>query len=258
MPAPDSRREPIFNLPGIVAASVAVLVIVHAVRSTLLSPAVDFELLMEFAVVPARWTAAFDPSRAEAILREAAGDHREALAQYILAEGGAKPWTALAYALLHGSWAHVLLNCVWLAAFGTPVARRCGGLRFLALGAACAVGGAVAHWLTDSSSVVPMIGASAAISGWMAAAARFVFAPGRDPFRGLRTVREAHERPRQTVGELLRNRGAATFLGVWLASNLLFGLTAAPLGITDAAVAWEAHIGGFLVGLLLFPWIDPA
>ena len=48
----------------------------------------------------------------------------------------------------------------------------------------------------------------------------------------------------------------AVFLLVWFASNLLFGLAAAPLGITDAAVAWEAHIGGFVVGLLLFPWLD--
>jgi membrane associated rhomboid family serine protease len=263
MQVPDPRREPIFNLPAIVAASIVVLVILHAVRSVLLSPAADFGLLLDWAVVPARWTAAWDPSRADAIVREAAAGFsgheaavREALAQYILADGGAKPWTALSYALLHGSWAHVLLNCVWLAAFGTPVARRCGPLRFLALGALCAVGGAFAHALTDPLSIVPMVGASAAISGWMAAAARFVFAPDRDAFHGMRTVREAHERPRQTIRELMRNRGAAMFLGMWFASNLLFGLTAAPLGITESSVAWEAHIGGFLAGFMLFPWLD--
>ena len=60
----------------------------------------------------------------------------------------------------------------------------------------------------------------------------------------------------KSIAELLRNRGAAVFLLVWFASNLLFGLAAAPLGITDASVAWEAHIGGFVVGLLLFPWLD--
>ena len=69
--------------------------------------------------------------------------------------GAAKPWTALTYAFLHGSWAHVLLNSVWLAAFGTPVARRCGGLRFLLLGALCAVGGAVAHVVVHPLSVAP-------------------------------------------------------------------------------------------------------
>jgi membrane associated rhomboid family serine protease len=264
VPPVDGRREPIFNLPAVVTATVAVLVVIHAVRSALLAPDTDLELLLDWAVVPARWTAAFDPSRAEAIVREAASgssglvaEAREALARYVLAEDRAKPWTALTYALLHGSWTHVLVNGVWLAAFGTPVARRCGALWFLALGGVCAVAGALAHWLTDPSSVVPMVGASAAISGWMAAAARFVFGPGRQSPFG-RGIEEAHLRPRQTIGEMARNRGAAVFLLVWFASNLLFGLASAPLGMTDAAIAWEAHIGGFLAGLLLFPWLDRA
>jgi len=255
----EPRREPIFNMPGIVTAAVVILVAIHALRAALLSAGADLELLLDFAVVPARWTAAFDPSRLEAILREAGAGFspqeaglREALARYVVGDG-AKPWTALTYAVLHGSWAHVLLNAVWLAAFGTPVARRCGAWRFLLLGAACAVAGAAAHVVTDPLSVAPMVGASAAISGWMAAAARFVFAPASP---GSRRVGEAHERPRQNIVELLRNRGAAVFLLVWFASNLLFGLAAAPLGITDASVAWEAHIGGFVVGLLLFPWLD--
>jgi membrane associated rhomboid family serine protease len=260
VPSVDSRREPIFNLPAVVTATLAVLVLIHAARSALLAPGTDLELLLDWAVVPARWTAAFDPTRAEAIVREAGagipglmGEAREALARYVLSEG-AKPWTALTYALLHGSWTHVLVNGVWLAAFGTPVARRCGALRFLVLGGVCAVAGALAHWLTDPSGVVPMVGASAAISGWMAAAARFVFGPGRAPLG--RGIEEAHLRPRQTIAEMARNRGAAVFLVTWFASNVLFGLAAAPLGIADASIAWEAHIGGFLAGLMLFPWLD--
>jgi membrane associated rhomboid family serine protease len=47
------------------------------------------------------------------------------------------------------------------------------------------------------------------------------------------------------------------FLGLWFATNLLFGVAAVPLGIVDTSIAWEAHIGGFLVGLLLFPLLDP-
>jgi membrane associated rhomboid family serine protease len=260
VPPVDGRREPIFNLPAVVTATIALLVAIHAVRSALLAPDTDLEFLLGWAVVPARWTAAFDPARAETILREAAAgfagpmaEAREALARYVLAEG-AKPWTALTYALLHGSWTHVLVNGVWLAAFGTPVARRCGALRFLALGGVCAVAGALAYWLANPPSIVPMVGASAAISGWMAAAARFVFGPGRAPLG--RGMQEAHLRPRQTIVEMARNRGAAVFLVTWFASNLLFGLAAAPLGIADAAVAWEAHIGGFLAGLILFPWLD--
>jgi membrane associated rhomboid family serine protease len=246
-----------------VTATIALLVIVHAIRSTLIGPGSDLELLLELAVVPARWTAAWDPTQVDAILREAGSGlsareaaMRGALARYVLSDGGTRPWTALTYAFLHGSCAHVLLNGVWLAAFGTPVARRCGASRFLLLGALSAIGGALAHVVVNPTSIAPMVGASAAISGWMAAAARFVFASDRDLLRGLRAPREAHERPRQTIPELFRNRAAAMFLVMWFASNLVFGFAAAPLGITDASVAWEAHIGGFLAGLMIFPWLD--
>jgi membrane associated rhomboid family serine protease len=46
------------------------------------------------------------------------------------------------------------------------------------------------------------------------------------------------------------------FLVIWFATNLLFGLAAAPLGVTESSIAWEAHVGGFAVGLFLFPWLD--
>ena len=47
------------------------------------------------------------------------------------------------------------------------------------------------------------------------------------------------------------------FLAVWLGSNFLSSVLAQPLGLTDASIAWEAHVGGFLVGLVLFPFLDP-
>jgi membrane associated rhomboid family serine protease len=47
------------------------------------------------------------------------------------------------------------------------------------------------------------------------------------------------------------------FLLVWLLANYLSAILAQPLGITEASIAWEAHIGGFVVGLLLFPLLDP-
>jgi membrane associated rhomboid family serine protease len=259
---PPARREPIFNLPGVVAAAILVLVAIHVVRTALLSPELDFAVLLDFAVVPARWTAVWDPAQAEAILRKAGAElpSQEAawwrtLAQYLLSEREAKPWTALTYAFLHGSWPHVFLNSVWLAAFGTPVARRCGGPRFLVLGGLGAVGGAVAHALSHSLSVAPMVGASAAVSGWMAAAARFAFAHRRwDVTPGM--PQDPHGRPLQSLRQLVRNRGAATFLVIWFATNLLFGFAAAPLGVTESSIAWEAHLGGFAVGLFLFPWLD--
>ena len=47
------------------------------------------------------------------------------------------------------------------------------------------------------------------------------------------------------------------FLAVWFAINLATGLAAGLLGIAEGGIAWQAHIGGLLTGLLLFPWLDP-
>ena len=128
------------NLPRAVTITIAVLLGLHAARTGLLSPEEEVRTLIDFALVPARWTVAVDPARAEDVLRAAgeggpdeASNFRLALARYVVANAQAA-WTTFAtYALLHGSWTHVILNAAWLAAFGAPVARRCGALRFAAL-----------------------------------------------------------------------------------------------------------------------------
>lgn len=254
-----SYREPIFNLPNVVLGVILLLLGIHAIRDVALSDATNLELLIDWAVVPARWAVAYGGVRPEdviAALEKAAPDRGALapLAHYVLSDGG-KPWTGLTYALLHGSWTHVIVNSIWLAAFGTPVARRFGAWRFLALAAAAAFGGAIAFVLVNPLEVLPMVGASAAVSGMMAAAAWFMFSrptwfPGGQPT-------EPHERPRESFAGLVRNRNVIIFLLVWLATNYLSAILAQPLGITDASIAWEAHVGGFLVGLLLFPVMDP-
>lgn len=250
-------REPVFNLPGVVLSTLLVLGAIHLMRNLALGDETDVELLLDFAAVPARWTIALDPSRGAEILSAAtsagAEDLHAVLAQYVLA-GGAHPWTALTYAFLHGSWTHLVLNGVWFAAFATPVARRLGTARVLGLGVVCAVAGAVAHAVVHPLSVLPMIGASAVVSGMMAAATRFIFAP---PPAFSRVPAPPHARPLQSLGGLAANPRAVLFLGVWFLTNLGFGILAAPLGVVDAGIAWEAHIGGFAAGLFLLPLLDP-
>ena len=48
-----------------------------------------------------------------------------------------------------------------------------------------------------------------------------------------------------------------SFLVIWLVTNIVFGLITLPLGTENAAVAWDAHLGGFVVGFFLFPFLDP-
>ena len=75
--------------------------------------------------------------------------------------------------------------------------------------------------------------------------------------RGLLLDDEVHLRPRQTFAQVLANRRAALFIGVWLLTNALFGALGTPLDVADAGIAWEAHLGGFLAGFVLFPLLDP-
>ena len=89
---------------------------------------------------------------------------------------GAKVWTFVTYSLLHANVTHLGFNVLWLLPFG---ARRFGALRFfLFMAAMTAVAGALAHLGTHEHAVAPMIGASASVSGTMAAAIRVAFVKG--------------------------------------------------------------------------------
>ena len=104
--------------------------------------------------------------------------------------------------------------------------------------------------------MVPLVGASAAISAHMAGAARFAFV-GPGPLIGFQGASAAaYRRPAPPLSMALRDRRVLTFLAVWFGTNLLFGLFGGD-GLTSGAIAWEAHVGGFVAGLLFFPVFDP-
>jgi membrane associated rhomboid family serine protease len=259
-PQPPRIREPILNLPATITLCLLALIGIHALR-LLLSDETDLSVLLDWSVIPARWSVAFGNASVDEVLkslREVGDEETQAsltaLAQYVLGNEEGRPWTALTYMFLHGSWTHVLINSVWLAAFGTPIVRRCGAGRFLVLSAASAIGGAVLYALMNPLQILPMIGASGAVSGLMAAASWFIFAPASWHWEGRLT--QPHERPRETLGHMVRNRQVLIFLSIWFATNYLFAFVQ-PFGLTDASIAWEAHVGGFLIGLLIFPFLDP-
>ena len=96
-----------------------------------------------------------------------------------------------------------------------------------------------------------VVGASGVVSGFMGAAARFVFSPS-----GRISRQFAHLNRRLDVGEALANRSVVVFAGIWFLTNFLIGLGMFTPG-GAGSVAWEAHIGGFLFGFLLFSLFDP-
>jgi membrane associated rhomboid family serine protease len=234
-----SSREPIFNVPPVVAATIAVLGLVHVVRTYLLSPRDDVQFLLLFSFIPAR----YDPNL---------------LAQNGVPGGwGAEIWTFVTYAFIHADFTHLALNSIWLLAFGSAVARRFGALRFIAFFIVTAAAGAGAHLLTHPGDYFPVVGASAAISGFMAAAIRFVFQRG-GPLWALGSGRiDAYRAPAAPLLVTLRDPRVLAFLAVWFGLNILFGIGSVSLTEDQQSVAWQAHIGGFLAGLLLFPLFDP-
>ncbi|WP_293862622.1 rhomboid family intramembrane serine protease [uncultured Alsobacter sp.] len=253
-------REPLFNVPGIVIGLIAVMLLIYGFGDSLLD---EETLFVDFAFIPARLGLLFgmDPAAVlnARVLANPSDANRLAasLAQEFAIRGEVKPWTLVTYALLHGSWAHVLLNSVWFVAFGTAVARRFGSVRFLVLFAVTAVGGALAHFATHSSEVIPMVGASASVSGAMAAAMRFAFQPGA-PLGVFRVDDSlAYRLPALGLGSVFADRRVLNFALVWFGLNIATGLLAPGLGLVDSSIAWEAHIGGFLTGLLVFPLLDP-
>ncbi|MGA2793963.1 MAG: rhomboid family intramembrane serine protease [Roseiarcus sp.] len=258
-------REPIFDAPPVVVALVAILIVIHVGLTLASAPTQDW-IFSQFAFIPGRLTLAIWPERFNDLLARAnlSAEARQQASllrsSFPVLQDGPKLWTLLTYAFLHGSWVHVGLNSIWIIAFGPPVARRLGPVRFLALFAATALAGAIVHWAFNMTDVAPLIGASAADSGLMAAAARFIFEPGGPlgaPGGYSRSSPGAnYHAPAPPLRRLLHERHVVIFLVIWLATNFVFGAGAQDFGLSEAPVAWLAHMGGFALGLFLFPLFD--
>ncbi len=237
LPQPDApRSEPMFNLPGVVLALAALMTGIHLCRVFFLSQEADIDLLLMFAFIPVRYSA------------EAS--------QYGLPGGiGADVWTFVTYSFLHGGFVHLAVNLFWLAAFGSAVAWRFGTVRFLVFSAIASIAGAFAHLIAHPGDFVPVIGASGAISGQMAAAARFVFF--RHPLGPFSGSRNHWQFPAPPLMVALKDSRVFVFLAVWFGLNLFTGIGSSAITGVEGEIAWQAHIGGFLVGLLLFSFFDP-
>ncbi|OGW48716.1 MAG: rhomboid family intramembrane serine protease [Nitrospirae bacterium RBG_19FT_COMBO_58_9] len=142
--------------------------------------------------------------------------------------------TLITSMFLHGGWMHLIGNMLYLWVFGNNIEDVMGHARYIAFYSICGILAALSHALTDPSSSVPMVGASGAISGVLGAyvllfprARVLVLIPG------LGTTRVA----------------AGLVLGMWFAMQLLSGSMS--VGSKGGGVAFFAHIGGFLAGMVL-------
>jgi len=230
-----SPSQPMINAPFVLVMLVAATLLAFTLAA-FLPQQMQESILLYFALFPARYAATADG------------------VSWVFPGGfGGDLWTPFTYVFLHGSWSHLLVNTVWLLAFGAPVARRLGPSRFLLFYFVCGLFAALTHIFTHMGDLTPVVGASGAVAGLMAGAARFVFVGGPNGFINEQRV----PRSQAGIGAALRNRTVLIFAGLWIGLNFLFGPTGlSPTGET-MNIAWEAHLGGFFAGLLLFGLFDP-
>jgi membrane associated rhomboid family serine protease len=141
------------------------------------------------------------------------------------------PLTVLTSMFLHGGVLHLLGNLLFLWIFGNNVEDTLGHVPFAALYLLWGVAAAAAQVLVDPRSAIPMVGASGAVSGVLGAYLVFF------PWARVRVLIFL------IFYATLVRIPAVTFLGIWFVFQLL--------GVGTSGVAWYAHIGGFLAGLVV-------
>jgi membrane associated rhomboid family serine protease len=147
-------------------------------------------------------------------------------------------WTTLLTSMfLHGGWGHLGGNMLFLWIFGDNLEHRIGHLRFTLFYLVCGIAAGLAHIVFNSGSVVPTVGASGAISGVLGGYLLMF--------------------PRNRV-HVLTYGGVASvpavfMLGLWILMQFINGVGEVARTPETGGVAYIAHIGGFLAGMVLAP-----
>jgi len=153
------------------------------------------------------------------------------LAQFGPAGDGVMPgeiFSLVSYAFLHGDAMHLVVNAGFLLAFGSMVEWRIGTARMLLLFFVTCVAAALVQALAVGALPIAVIGASGGVYGLLGAAVPFLF-------RG---------------DVAASRRSALTFVAVIMGLNLLVGIAGVQF-LPGPGIAWQAHVGGFLAGILL-------
>jgi membrane associated rhomboid family serine protease len=232
----DLRRKPApaFNVPRAVIWLIVALVAVHLGR--LYGPFSDEQIIYYFAFIPARFGA------------------DGLMAQADFYDRGARIWSLVTYSFIHADWIHLSINCFWMLAFGSIVARRLKTARFLIMSAIGSIAGALTYYAFHPGQIAVLVGASAAISAQVAVAARFMFARPTG-WQWTSDYEIATMKP-LSLARTFSNRRSLMFILIWLGLNYVFGASGYGTPDGEALIAWEAHLGGFAAGLLALGIVD--
>ena len=148
-------------------------------------------------------------------------------------------WTILTHQFLHGGWLHLFANMWTLWIFGDNVEDRMGSLRFLIFYLICGSVAALTQVLTNPDSTIPSVGASGAIAGVLGAYLLFF------PTARLIVLLPIFFYP------FFFEVPAVLYLFLWFLIQLFNGAAALAGPQEVGGIAWWAHVGGFVSGMLL-------
>jgi membrane associated rhomboid family serine protease len=133
---------------------------------------------------------------------------------------------------MHGDIMHIFGNMLFLWIFGDNLENLLGHIRFAAFYIVCGIAAALAQVVMDSNSAIPMLGASGAISGIL----------------GGYLILFPQRQVRAIIFNFMTTVPAFVALGLWIGYQILLGFLT-PAG--QGGVAYAAHIGGFIAGVVL-------
>jgi len=214
IPLKDMTPRRSFPLMTLLLIAANVAVFIHQIS---LPPRAADAFIMAYGLVPAKISMAL------------AGRH------YTLAQALVPLLTCM---FLHGGWLHIIGNMWFLWIFGANVEDRLGALPFLLFYLVCGIGSGVTQAAFSWGSKIPSLGASGAISGVLGA--YIIFFPGS---RILTLI------PLFIIFFTARIP-AVIFIGLWFLVQFLSGLGSMG-AVNSGGVAWWAHVGGFLMGMIL-------
>jgi membrane associated rhomboid family serine protease len=145
---------------------------------------------------------------------------------------------------LHGGWLHLIFNMWTLWLFGPAIEDRLGHGRYLAFYLACGLAASLAHLAFNLASKVPAVGASGAIAGVLGC------------YLGLFPLSRIIVLVPILFLPLFFEVPAFVFIGLWFLLQVFQGTLELLTPSTGGGVAWWAHIGGFITGLLLIPFFQ--
>ena len=186
-----------------------------------LSPAELNEFIDRFALIPARFFASADT---------------DLTAGYFL------PFVTMMF--LHGGWLHLIFNMWTLWLFGPTIEDRLAHGRYVIFYFCCGIAASFAQAVFNPTSTVPALGASGAIAGVLGCYM------GLFPFARIIVLVPILFLP------LFFELPAMLFIGFWFLIQVLQGITDLLVPSSAGGVAWWAHVGGFIVGLILIPFIQ--